>query len=160
MTPNVKDIRISIEQLLTEEVPENKPQNDLHSEKNHKKVNDRSLIKNVNNQVLIDYLSPEISSNEKSKRIHKYILIVLLALFLIGQFVVVFKLSNKTLTYATSGNADIEIVNSSFTFVSAYITSVVIELIAILNYIIHNVFDSSITELVKIFRETDNVKTD
>lgn len=49
------------------------------------KINN-NLIKNVNNAVLINVLSPEIKTNEKSKRIHKYILLFLLALFLISQF--------------------------------------------------------------------------
>ena len=44
-----------------------------------------------------------------------------------------------------------------FTFVVTYITSVVVELIYMLKYIVHNVFDTSISDLVKLFKE-DNKK--
>ena len=36
-----------------------------------------------------------------------------------------------------------------FTFIGAYITSIIVELIAILKYIVKNVFDTSIAGMVK-----------
>lgn len=141
-------------QQLEAEVPESKPQNDLKEELKYKsKKNDRSLIKNVNNQVLIDFLSPEISKNEFAKRLHKYILIVLLTFFLVIQFNSVYRISLRVIDYSISEKANGEIVKSLLAFVSAYITSVVVELIAILKYIVKNVFDTSLAELVKIFKE-------
>ncbi len=147
-----------INQLLENEVPESSPQNDLkHEQQNIPKANNRdSLIKNVNNQVLIDFLSPEISKNEKSKRLHKYILIGLLTVFLIFQFGSSYLFITDVIEYAVSSNSKLNIVKSLLAFVSAYITSVVVELIAILKYIVKNVFDTSLAELVKIFKETEN----
>lgn len=153
MSTNV-DIQDKAVQVLEEDVPEGQQRNDLKDEKDQlvkTPVND--LVKNVNNKVLIEYLSPEISKNEASKRHHKYILISLLTVFLITQFVAIYIISVRVINYATSMDADIDIVNSLLTFVSAYITSVVIELVAILSYIVKNVFDTSLAELVKIFRE-------
>lgn len=146
----------SAEELLREEVPDDAPQNDLKQESQKKTEPVVTLIKNVNNKVLIDFLSPEISINEKHKRIHKYILIALLSIFIIVQFFASFHLSCSVIKYATSDSAKIDIVKSLLTFVSAYITSVVVELIAILNYVVQHVFDTSIADLVKIFKETDN----
>ena len=42
------------------------------------------------------------------------------------------------------------------TFIGAYITSVVVELIAILRYIVKNVFDTSIAGMVNNFKDTKN----
>lgn len=116
-----------------------------------KKIDD--LIKNANNQVLINVLSPQIEKNEKVKRYHKSILLILLTVFLVAQFSTVFVFTNKTLNYIFSKEVNAELVNASFAFITGYITSVVVELIAILRYIIQNVFDTSISELVKVFKE-------
>ena len=130
-------------------------QNDIKAEFESKSKSDKNedLIKNVNHQVLINYLSPEIERNEKSKRKHKFILIFLLTIFLIAQFYTVYKLSITTINYAVSDKAKLDILKTLLTFVSTYITSVVIELIAILNYIVKNVFDTSIKELIQLFKE-------
>lgn len=153
---------IDIEQSLFSEVPSTNRQNDLKSEKHlkFKTNNDRSLIKNVNNQVLIDFLSPEISKNEQSKRIHKLILIFLLSIFLIVQFSASYTVSIKVVDYCISESASDKIVSSLLTFVTGYITSVVVELIAILKYIVKNVFDTSIKELIQIFKEDGKNKDD
>ena len=153
-----------IAQQLSNGVPEQKIHNDLQQEtENRKKLdkpNNDSLIKNVNNKVLIDILSPEITKNEATKRNHKKYLIILLTFFLIIQFVSVSFICSKVLNYCTTATANIDIVNSLLTFVSAYITSIIVELIAILNYIVKNVFDTSLSELVKIFKETDQTNKD
>lgn len=144
------------EELLSE-VPDKGTKNDLKNEgKIETKKIDRSFIKDVNNQVLIDFLSPEISKNEESKRKHKGNLITLLTVFLVVQFLAVVFLSNKAISYAFTTEADADIVNSLLTFVSAYITSVVVEMIAILKYIVKNVFDTSLVDLVKIFKNEDD----
>lgn len=63
-----------IERSLENEVPDTQTQNDLRSETSSQlSINNSTLIKNVNNKVLLDILSPEISKNELSKRRHKYI---------------------------------------------------------------------------------------
>lgn len=145
-----------LEELLKKEVPkEKRPNDDLRSEKLLIQQNNESIIKNVNNKVLIDILSPEISNNEKSKRIHKLVLIILLTVFLIIQFISVFEFTNSVISYGIGQNVNHEILKSLLTFVSAYITSVIVELIAILRYIVKNVFDASIADLVKLFKEQE-----
>lgn len=145
-----------LEELLKKEVPrEKKPNNDLRTEKLLIQQNNENIIKNVNNKVLIDILSPEISNNEKSKRIHKLVLIVLLTVFLIIQFISVYGFTNSVVNYGIGQNVNHEILKSLLTFVSAYITSVIVELIAILRYIVKNVFDASIADLVKLFKEQE-----
>lgn len=79
-----------------------------------------------------------------------------LILFLLFQFCTVFSLTSSVLNFSFKENSNIETIKILLTFVSAYITSVVIELIAILKYIVKNVFDTSIAELVKIFKENEN----
>lgn len=59
----------------------------------------------------------------------------------------------KRLDFAFTNNDSIEITKALLTFVTGYIASVIIELIAILKYIVRNVFDSSIAELVKLFKD-------
>ena len=79
-----------------------------------------------------------------------------MVIFMKIQFDSVYDISIKVINYATSAAAKSDIVKSLLAFVSAYITSVVVELIAILKYIVKNVFDTSLAELVKIFKETNN----
>lgn len=110
-------------------------------------------VKIDTNDVLVHILSPEIKRNEKTKRHHKSLLIFLLTVFLIAQFYTVYKLSITTIDYAVSNASKSDILKGLLAFVSAYITSVVVELIAILNYIVKNVFDTSIKELIEIFKE-------
>lgn len=157
-----KDERLSkIGDVLINDIPD--PATDksikegIVKEKTKKDINEETLIKNVNNKVLLDILSPEIKDNENAKRKHKFILIGLLAAFLIIQFLAVGFISDKVISYAILETSKAEIVNSLLTFVTGYITSVVIELIAILKYIVKNVFDTSLIELVKIFKETDKI---
>ncbi len=119
-----------------------------------------SIITTVNGVVLLDYLSPEINNNEEAKRKHKYILITLVAIFLFFQFSTVYKMSMSVMHYAIEMEANIEILKLLIGFVSAYITSVVVELIAILKYVVKRVFDTSIKELIELFKEDEiaNIK--
>lgn len=138
---------------LMNEVPNKNISNDLKSEQRFYMEENNDIIRNANNMVLVKRLAPEISDNEKMKRIHKCILLVLLTLFLIVQFISVYSLSEKVINYSISEKAVYNISKLLLTFISGYITSVVIELIAILKYIVKNVFDTSIAELLKIFKE-------
>lgn len=115
------------------------------------------IIQNVNNAVLLEYLSPEINNNESVKRQHKYIVLILVAIFLIFQFSAVYKMSMAIIDYAVSKAVNVEILKLLTGFVSAYITSVVVELIAILNYVAKKVFDTSIKELIELFKEENRL---
>lgn len=119
-----------------------------------------NIITTVNGVVLLDYLSPEINNNEEAKRKHKYILITLVAIFLFFQFSTVYKMSMSVMHYAIEIESNIEILKLLIGFVSAYITSVVVELIAILKYVVKRVFDTSIKELIELFKEDEqaNIK--
>lgn len=113
----------------------------------------KNTINNANKTVLLKHLSPEIGINEKHKRGHKWVLLALLTCFILFQFWTVYIFTDKTLSYCFSDTAKIELIDKVFVFISAYITSVVIELIAILKYIVKNVFDTSINDLLKLFKE-------
>lgn len=120
-----------------------------------------NIIKNANNQFLLNVLSPEITANEDKKRNHKDKLLKAVEVFLGVQFLVVFILVGYTLfkilyCHEHQNPLSDETIKLIFTFLSAYITSVVVELIAILQFIVKNVFDTSIAELVKLFRDGGN----
>lgn len=144
---------------LESDIPKkNNLSSNLRSEKQNVNATARQhpdIIQNVNNAVLLEYLSPEIKNNECVKRWHKYIILMLVAIFLIFQFNAVYKMSTAIIDYAVSETVNIEILKLLTGFVSAYITSVVVELIAILNYVAKRVFDTSIKELIELFKEED-----
>ncbi|MDE7446256.1 MAG: hypothetical protein K2N15_11245 [Lachnospiraceae bacterium] len=113
-----------------------------------------------------DVLSPQLKSNEEQKRKHKIQLMnnifsilkwqfiftyLFVAILIIGVFCSSFlKISD-------------DIVQSIIKFVEFYITSIVVELLSILFFIVKNVFDTSIVDLMKNFNkynEEDNEKKD
>ncbi len=114
------------------------------------------LINGVNDKVLLDVLSPEVMENEKTKRRQKWCLLFCLAAFLVIQFWAVYKFTNLIIQYSVGDDAEEKIVDLLLKFDVAYITSVIIELIAILKYIVKSVFDASITELIKIFKSNSS----
>lgn len=118
----------------------------------------QDIIKNANNQFLIGVLSPQIEKNEIKKRKHKDILLISIAIFLVFQFGTVYYLVFKTITtifdcHIDNKPLDLELIKIMLTFTTGYITSIVVELVAILKYIVKNVFDTSIAELVEKFRD-------
>lgn len=111
------------------------------------------LINGVNDKVLLDVLSPEVKKNEKVKRKQKWCLLVGLGLFLIFQFGAVYMFTDSIINYSIKPEANVNNVKLLLRFNTGYIASVVVELIAILKYIVKSVFDTSITELIKIFKD-------
>lgn len=83
---------------------------------------------------------------------------IAMAAFLIFQFIIVaiivvgsgYWIIKSHVTSNPFSDSTLQII---FTFIGAYITSVVVELIAILKYIVKNVFDTSIAGMVNNFRE-------
>lgn len=121
-----------------------------------------SIIKNVNQWFLVNIISPEIQENEKRKRRHKTILLCFLILFLIIQFgflgyLIYWTFSNIIEFHKTRISFNDSTLKIIFTFISGYITSVVIELIAILKYIVRNVFDTSVSGLANAFKENHEI---
>ena len=103
-------------------------------------------------------LSPEIRNNELKKREHKDTLMKAVSRFLLFQFVIVAVMVTSLLiafvwAHMLSRPFSDDTMKILLAFVGTYITSVVVELIAILRCIVTNVFDTSITGLVEAFRE-------
>lgn len=101
-----------------------------------------------------DVLSPQLEKNEKLKRKHKNTLMENIFEILKIQFrytyffvclLLVGILCSKYLEISE------HTIDSVISFVEFYITSVVVELIAILFFIVKNVFDKSIVDLIKNF---------
>lgn len=119
------------------------------------------IIRNANNWFLINILSPEIQRNEKKKRIHKDWLMWIMGGFIFLQFIIVavmvcysgYHIINSHINGNPFSDSTIKIIA---TFIGTYITSVIIELIAILNYIVKNVFDTSVAGMVNNFK--DNIE--
>ena len=162
---NVIDKSITDEtvSMLIKEIAEDQ-QNPRYVEMHNPEVplSNRAIINNANNKVLIEVLSPEVVENEKTKRKHKDRLIDILEKFIEMQLfitggIIAFTFGSIFYYYFENHQIDNHLVNLMFTFVVTYITSVVVELIYMLKYIVHNVFDTSISDLVKLFKE-DNKK--
>ena len=123
-----------------------------------RKENTDDIIKNANNKFLLNVLSPEISSNEKKKRQHKDILMIAVAIFLTIQFAILFVVVGYSLHSIIRCHIDGKPFSDStikiiFSFIGVYISAVVAEMIAILKYIVTNVFDTSIAALVEAFKD-------
>lgn len=154
-----KEITVKIADLLRNQVkPTQSNQTIDSSSKNSKEKETAEIIKNANQKFLIEVLSPEIRDNESKKRQHKDALMNAVSKFLLFQFIIVAGMVVSLLGAFIWGhmigkpfaNDTMQIFLS---FVGIYITSVVVELIAILRCIVTNVFDTSIAGLVEAFRE-------
>lgn len=158
---NLDIAQVAIQQLtsdLNSDTPQSKPVIEMDSSRSAYKTSSSNIIQNANNKVLIDVLSPQVVKNEETKRIHKYILLAIVGMFIVIQFVLTFYLISITYnfifdTYRAKGAIDTHLINLLFTFLTGYITSVVVELIYMLKFMVQNVFDTSISDLVKLFKE-------
>lgn len=116
------------------------------------------VIDNANKYFLVKILSPEITNNEEKKREHKDKLINIVKIFLIFQFSILMILLFGIIIaifvfHGLKNDFELSYIETIIKFVGAYITSVVIELIAMLKYIVSNVFDTSITGLVEMYKD-------
>ena len=105
-----------------------------------------------------EVLAPQLKENERLKRRHKEVLLTTLFKFLkyqfIATYIIIFILiiivaANKYL------NITEKIISEIFSFLRFYITTIVAELIAILFFIVKNVFDKSIVDLFRNFDKKD-----
>lgn len=154
------DLSDKIAEILRKEVKPSIESPAVYSKtvRTSKEKGTEEIIKSANNKFLIDVLSPEIKENEKKKREHKDKLMRAVSLFLTGQFIIValvvsFLLIAVVYCHVKSNPFSNGTIQIFFTFVGAYITSVIVELIAILRCIVTNVFDTSISGLVKVFKD-------
>lgn len=119
------------------------------------------IISNANQYFLLKILSPEIKYNEKKKRKHKDKLISIIKVFLICQFIILLFLLFGIITmifvfHGLKNDLEFSYLELIIKFVSLYVTSVVAELIAMLYFIVSNVFDTSITGLVELYKDATN----
>lgn len=99
-------------------------------------------------------LSPQLEKNEKLKRKHKADVVQKLFTIRKWQFIATYVFTLvMILMIALSNWLKIEqaVLEDMFSFLKFYITSILAELIAILFFIVKQVFDSSIVELFKNF---------
>lgn len=122
-----------------------------------------SYIKTANAKVLLNTLAPQISGNEEKKREHKDKLIKYVSIFLGTQFLIIFILTMLIIIsiivfHAIGKDFSATMLQMIFTFFGTYITSVIVELICILKYIIINVFDTSVSALMEAFKMQNDDK--
>ncbi len=146
-----------------------KGQNDFEEEIENESIVTNSdsiankIIYNANQYFLIKILSPEIKRNEAKKRNHKDKLISIVKIFLICQFLILMcLLFGVTIMvfvfHGLKNDLNLDYLEILIKFISIYITSVVAELIAMLYFIVSNVFDTSITGLVEVYKDaTGNI---
>lgn len=106
----------------------------------------KSLYQNV--------LSPQLEENEDLKRKHKKLLMEELFKILKCQFIFTYIFVIILLIGALFSNflkINENIVLGIISFVKFYITSIIVELLSILFFIVKNVFDKSIVDLIKNF---------
>lgn len=108
-----------------------------------------------------DVLSPQLEKNEELKRQHKsslmYNIFSLLKVQFIFTYIFVFILLVGILASKRLGISE-HTIDSIIKFIEFYITSIVVELISILFFIVKNVFDKSIVDLIKNFDKQDKNK--
>lgn len=173
MTPKMTGAQIEdmAAAALKEEVSDKK-QNDFEGEsvqetEGNLKSEDiaEKIIYNANQYFLVKILSPQIEQNEQEKRKHKEKLISIVKIFLICQFFILMCLLFGIVTmtfvfHGTKNDLDLSYLELLTKFVSLYITSVVAELIAMLYFIVSNVFDTSITGLVELYKDATGNKNE
>lgn len=129
-------------------------QNAFNSSTNENDIRDMNNRFKLSQKIYEDVLAPQLEENEKLKRDQKKTLIKKLFNLLFFQFIVtyIFVLM-LILSIIFSGQLDLseKIILNLIKFIEFYITSIVVELISILFFIVKNVFDTSIVELLKGF---------
>lgn len=140
---------------------ENESDNDIRIENESSEDITNKIIDNANKYFLVKVLSPQIEKNEAKKREHKNVLIQIVKSFLIFQFIIILVLLFGIITmifvfHGFHNDIELSYLEKIINFVSIYITSVVIELIAMLKCIVTNVFDTSITSLVELYKDASN----
>ena len=140
---------------------ENESDNDIRIENESSEDITNKIIDNANKYFLVKVLSPQIEKNEAKKREHNNVLIQIVKLFLIFQFVIILILLFGIIImifvfHGFNNDLGLSYLEKIINFVSIYITSVVVELIAMLKYIVANVFDTSITSLVELYKDASS----
>lgn len=129
-----------------------------------KDVMDMNGAFNLSRRMYENVLAPQLEENESIKRFHKSVLLENLFKILKAQFAMTyFFVLVLIVSIIFSGDINIsdgvmlklnvsdQVVTQLIKFIEFYITSIVVELISILYFIVKNVFDTSIVDLLKGF---------
>lgn len=128
---------------------------DSDQEKDKKNnVNEMNVLFELKRQIYQDVLAPELTKNEKLKRKHKTQLMNKIFHLLKWQFFCTY-LFVSILLLAVVFSTDLGLAPTTIkiivNFIKFYITSIVVELISILFFIVKSVFDKSIVDLFSNF---------
>lgn len=118
------------------------------------KVSEMNSYFLMREKIYTDTLSPQLVLNEEEKRKHKNTVVEKLFSILKWQFIAMYAFSFIIIIAIIFGgcfNSNVEMIKYVFDFLKFYITSILAELIAILFFIVKQVFDKSIVELFKNF---------
>lgn len=121
-------------------------------------IAEMNVLFSLRERIYEGVLSPQLEENEKLKRDHKDILMKNIFKILKYQFVFTYIFVLILLGSIIFSNflvLDNTIIKSIIKFIEFYITSIVVELIPILFFIVRSVFDKSI---VSLFSNFDNLK--
>lgn len=159
--PDPKDT--AVDEILSNMVTKSAHQQILeHNEENKSWEDIDYYIQTANARILLEKLAPEVTKNEETKRVHKGKLIQYVSIFLGVQFAIIFILVMTIIVsivvfHALNNDLSKDVLNMLFAFFGTYITSVIVELICILKYIVVNVFDTSLSALMEAFKlKTEN----
>lgn len=125
---------------------------------NNTDIAEMNVLFSLRERIYEGVLSPQLEENEKLKRDHKDILMKNIFKILKYQFVFTYIFVLILLGSIIFSNflvLDNTIIKSIIKFIEFYITSIVVELISILFFIVRSVFDKSI---VSLFSNFDNLK--
>ncbi len=149
-----KNISIPNQPEVNLETPNSNSDSDMISGMNEAFAMKQRLYENV--------LAPQLEKNEDLKRGQKTVLMknvfVILKYQFIATYVFVFVVLVALLFSALLGISE-KLAIEAISFIKFYITSIIVELISILFFIVKNVFDTSIVELFKNFDNKEKKDT-
>lgn len=147
-----------VTQLIDGMRDKTEPDNPSADEKKKtKKANKKKTVKdNIddgNRMILMGVLAPELSKNEELKREQKKNLLGKLFLFIAFEMLGVFVLSIIVIiAIITKVELTESLVVEMFGLLKFFITAIIGEFIAMLFFIVKNVFDTSVPDLFKMFK--------
>lgn len=145
--------------ILNTAVEENDSNEDIQENDDTQQHLD-NYINEINGKVLLDSLAPQIVENEQKKRIHKDRLIKIVTIFLGTQLGIIALFISAIIAsiivfHGMHNDYTPQLLKMIFAFFGTYITSVIVELIFMLRYIVSSVFDTSIAGLMEVFHPKD-----
>lgn len=156
LTPEQEEVLRNIEIPNTVNVHIRDYYDNSIKDKDIKEMNSRFKL---SQKIYEDVLAPQLEQNEDLKREQKRTLVDKLFKLLAFQFIVtyifVFMLILSIIFSCKLALSENVILNL-MKFIEFYITSIVVEFISILFFIVKNVFDTSIVELIKGFDKRNN----